>query len=128
VSDLPGGMCATPPQAPQPSLTPDEVRHLLAECVTVVKPGETLVIRVPVTWSPEQVREYGEYLSDAARFMELPFTPIVVAGDELAVAGPPESDADFIARLERVFPELSRRQMRREAMKMPGQARPAYPS
>jgi hypothetical protein len=37
------------------ALTPDQVRQLLRECVTVVKPGETLIVRVPVTWSPEQV-------------------------------------------------------------------------
>ena len=40
----------------------------------------------------------------------------------------PETDDDLIARLERVFPELSRRQMRRAAMNMPGQARPKYPT
>ena len=39
----------------------------------------------------------------------------------------PESDGELIARLERVFPELSRRQMRRAAMNMPGHARPSYP-
>ena len=39
-----------------------------------------------------------------------------------------EPDAELIARLERVFPELSRRQMRREAMNMPGQAQPKYPT
>ena len=29
------------------TLSPDEIRQLLAECVTVVKPGETLVLRCP---------------------------------------------------------------------------------
>ena len=45
---------------------------------------------------------------------------------EVARLSQPEPDAEFIKRLERVFPELSRRQMRRAAM--PGQSRPAYPS
>jgi len=38
----------------------------------------------------------------------------------------PEPDGEFIKRLERVFPELSRRQEKRAAM--PGQARPKYPT
>ena len=34
-----------------PPLTPDQVRYLLRECVTVVKPGETLMIR-GADWTP----------------------------------------------------------------------------
>ena len=40
----------------------------------------------------------------------------------------PEPDGEFIARLERVFPELSRRQESRATKNMPGVARPAYPA
>ena len=47
---------------------------------------------------------------------------------EVARLSQPETDADLIKRLERVFPELSRRQMKRDAMNWPGQKRPAYPS
>ena len=47
---------------------------------------------------------------------------------EVARLSRPETDADLIKRLERVFPELSRRQMKREAMKWPGQSRPKYPT
>ena len=39
----------------------DEVRALLRECVTVVRPGETLVIRVPENTTPKQLRELQEY-------------------------------------------------------------------
>ena len=71
-----------------PPLTPDEVRQLLRECVTVVKPGETLVIRVPATWNPMQVREYAEAVYDGVEYLDLPFKAFVVTGDELAIAEP----------------------------------------
>ena len=67
-------------------LRPDQVRQLLRECVTVVKPGETLIVRVPVTWTPEQVGNYQQNFNDWARYLELPFGVIVVIGDELGVA------------------------------------------
>jgi hypothetical protein len=44
------------------ALSPDEVRQLLRECVTVVKPGEVLVIRT-TDLTPYQVREYQEALN-----------------------------------------------------------------
>jgi hypothetical protein len=46
---------------PAPVLTPETARALLAECVTVVQPGEALVIRVPDGMTPNQVREVQEY-------------------------------------------------------------------
>lgn len=47
---------------------------------------------------------------------------------EVARLSQPEPDAEFIKRLERVFPELSARQMRRAPVaKLPGIARPSYP-
>lgn len=70
-----------------PPLTPDEVRHLLRECVTVVKPGETLVIRGQ-NWTPNQVRE----LQHAMDFMRedgmIGFKVLIVFGDELGVVQP----------------------------------------
>ncbi len=38
-------------------LSPEEIRQLLRECVTVVKPGETLILRCPENWTPDQARE-----------------------------------------------------------------------
>ena len=38
-------------------LTKDEVRQLLRECVTVVKPGEILVVQPGVDYTPNQLRE-----------------------------------------------------------------------
>ncbi len=75
-----------------PALTPDEIRALLRECVTVVKPGETLILRVPWTTTPSQVRELQDALTDTGEYMEVPFKVLVVPGDELTVAQAPEPD------------------------------------
>ena len=50
-----------------PPLTPGQVRSLLRECVTVVKPGETLVLRCPESWTPQQA---GEMAAHARRWLE----------------------------------------------------------
>jgi hypothetical protein len=71
---------------PRPSLTEDEVRQLLRECVTVVKPGETLVIRGDRDWTPNQMREVQDMLDGAVKWRELGFTVLVVPGEELGVA------------------------------------------
>ena len=47
---------------------------------------------------------------------------------EVARLSQPETDADLIKRLERVFPVLVQRQDSRAVKNMPGVARPAYPS
>ena len=47
---------------------------------------------------------------------------------EVARLSQPESDADLIKRIERVWPTLQARNMRRAAMNLPGRSRPAYPS
>jgi hypothetical protein len=74
--------------APAPVLTPEAARALLRECVTVVQPGETLVIRAPVTWSPQQAELYQEHADAATEAGRIPFRVLVVIGDELAVAKP----------------------------------------
>lgn len=38
-------------------LTKDEVRQLLRECVTVVKPGEILLLQPGADYTPNQIRE-----------------------------------------------------------------------
>ena len=70
-------------------LNPDEIRQLLRECVTVVKPGETLILRVPWRTTPNQVRELQHALNAAVKHMEVPFKALVLPGDELTVAEPP---------------------------------------
>ncbi len=72
---------------PQPApLTPGEIRQLLRECVTVVKPGETLILRVPWRTTPNQVSELQRVLDAIAEYRELPFKVIVLPGDELTIA------------------------------------------
>jgi hypothetical protein len=66
------------------ALKADEIRALLAESVTVVAPGETLVIQVDHTWTPNQMREYQCSLNSSG----LPFRCLVVTGGNLGVAGP----------------------------------------
>jgi hypothetical protein len=70
---------------PQP-LSPGEIRQILRECVTVVKPGETLILRVPWTTGPNQVRELQDTLTAIREDMKAPFKVIVVPGDELTIA------------------------------------------
>lgn len=67
-------------------LSEDEVRQLLRECVTVVKPGETLVIRGDRNWSPNQMREVQEMLEHMIQYLDLHFKALVVPGEELGVA------------------------------------------
>jgi hypothetical protein len=66
-------------------LTADQVRECLRQCVTVVAPGETLVLR---TWhfTPVQVREYQRALDAATLHDVIPFKVLVVSADELGVA------------------------------------------
>ena len=73
-----------------PPQSPDEIRQFLRECVTVVKPGETLILRVPWTTLPTQVRELQVVLDETTAWLELPFKAIVLPGDELAIAEPAE--------------------------------------
>jgi hypothetical protein len=89
---------------PGPLLTPETARELLRECVTVVKPGETLVIRSR-DWNPEQAEYYQEYLGHMADAGEIPFRPLVVIGDEVAVVQP-ASDADLSARIRKLLPPI----------------------
>ena len=78
-----------PRHAPEPPpLSPAQVRYLLRECVTIVKPGETLILRVPWTTPPTQVRELQGALTNGTEYREMPFKVLVVPGDELTVAEP----------------------------------------
>ncbi len=65
------------------SLSPADVRTLLRECVTVVKPGETLVIRLPVGTPRDQVAEYMAVLDVMRDAFGL--TAVVLVADELGI-------------------------------------------
>jgi hypothetical protein len=71
-----------------PPLTPEQIRCLLRECVTVVKPGETLVVRVGFDLRPEQVRELQEVADALYSHRDFPFKVLVFPGEELAIAEP----------------------------------------
>jgi hypothetical protein len=73
--------------AEPPPLTPEQVRYLLRECVTVVQPGETLVIRGR-DWTPNQVREIQQWMDADRESGRIPFGVLVLPGDELGVVQP----------------------------------------
>jgi hypothetical protein len=67
------------------TLTPDEIRSLLRECVTVVKPGEVLVIRMSREVTREDAERYQTgltaWLGENAPGVKV----AIVCGDELGV-------------------------------------------
>jgi hypothetical protein len=71
-----------------PPLSPDEIRQLLRECVTVVKPGETLVIRGR-DWTPNQVCEIQQVMDALHEDGRIPFRALAIFGDEIIVAEEP---------------------------------------
>ena len=68
-----------------PPLSPDEIRQLLRECVTVVKPRETLVVR-GTNWTPAQTREIQQAMDEMYELGIVQFKALAVFGDELGVA------------------------------------------
>ena len=75
-------------EAPETVLGEDEIRQLLRECVTVVKPGETLIVRVDRTWTPAQVKDVQEYADTVSKYRELGVKFLFLPGEEFAVAEP----------------------------------------
>jgi hypothetical protein len=79
---------------PGPVLTIEVVEAALRQCVTVVRPGETLVIRAPANWTPRHVEQYQENADGATESGRIPFRVLVVLGEELGVVRPePGSEA-----------------------------------
>lgn len=70
---------------PGPPLTRGQVTQLLRECVTVVKPGETLAIRANGEWAPRQVEQFQQFLDDLAEWRDLGVKLLVLPGEEFAV-------------------------------------------
>jgi len=66
-------------------LTEDGIRSLLRECVTVVRPGETLIIRAWEWMTPDQMREMQEVLNAMHDDGSMPFRAWIVPGAELGV-------------------------------------------
>ena len=90
-----------------PEIDEEALRDRLLEVIAghaVVKPGETLVIRLK-DWDVGQVEYYQEYLDGKG----LPFRVLAVVGDELAVAA---AEADFASRVRGVLAEDAKRAAR----------------
>jgi hypothetical protein len=92
---------------PRERLSPGEIRSLLRECVTVVRPGESLVIRL-ANLTPAHQREYQQWLNVMHDEGIMPFRAFVFPGDELGVmeapapqdpAPPPAEERDHAAWL-----------------------------
>ena len=64
-------------------LSPAEARALLRESAIVVRPGETLVIRLPVETPPSHVAEYRGVLDEMRDAFGL--TAVIIVAAELGV-------------------------------------------
>jgi hypothetical protein len=69
---------------PEPPLTPEQARCLLRECVTVVQPGEVLVIRAD-SYTPAQRQEICDSVAWWLEANAPSIKILVVPGDELGV-------------------------------------------
>lgn len=100
---------------------PAEVRALLRECVTIVGPGELLVIRVPHATPYEEADAYQRVL-DAAR-KEWGISAVVVTADELGVI-PAAGDEAFDRRVMAAINRLDVRAAVRNGAGVPVHAEP----
>ena len=74
-------------------LSPEEIRSLLRECVTVVKPGEVLVIRVSENMTPRQCSEYQQAVDGWIAHGDLGIKVMVLPGEGLGITeSVPERD------------------------------------
>ena len=83
--------------------SPDEVRALLRECVTVVRPGELLVIRVPYGTPADEARAYQRVLESAREAWGI--SAVVVVAEEFGVipaAGDEAFDKRVMAAINRL--------------------------
>ncbi len=106
LTEIPGAHWLPPGRV----LTREAVEAAVRECVTVVRPGETLVIRCR-DWTVDQADQCMEYFGALADAGVIPFRPLVVVGDELAVASA-EPDGDFAKRVEKVLNGLLEKEAR----------------
>lgn len=101
--------------------TPDEVRALLRECVTIVQPGEVLVIRVPYGTPWEEARSYQQALDTAREAWG--FRAVVVTAEELGVI-PEAGDEAFANRVMDAINNLDVRATPRNGTGVPVRAEP----
>ena len=75
-------------------LTAAAVEALLRECVTVVRPGETLIVRVAADADVRKVHQLGQYVHTRAEAMGAAFHTLVVPAESLGVG---ETSARIVA-------------------------------
>ena len=80
----------------------EQIRDWLRASVTIVKPGETLVIRCPASWAPSTVRELGDFLRVWSEDAGDPFRYVILPPVGLAVAEQVPGD-DFATRVAQAF-------------------------
>lgn len=71
--------------------TGKDLRELILECATVVRDTETLVVRVPVDYSPVLAAEYQKAMTN----LDLPFKVLVVPAKELGIVSQSDSEFDW---------------------------------
>lgn len=87
-------------QPPRPSAVPQYSAELvlaaIRECMFVVRPGDTLVVRVPPYIQQERVEAYQERVAEMLG--DKPYEVLFVTGDEFAVmtARPEEAPAEEV--------------------------------
>lgn len=72
-------------------ISPEQLREMLRDHAVVIAPGEALVVMVPPSWPPHDVRDLQDALR-AACFdpdMGIRFPVLVVPGNAIAVAAMP---------------------------------------
>jgi hypothetical protein len=70
-------------------ITPAAIEVLLRECITVVKPGETLIVRVPWGTPARTVHQLGRSLHGRAQARGARFHTLVVPAESLGVGQAP---------------------------------------
>ena len=75
------------------TVTPAELRALAREYVTILQPGEVLVVRVPSSWGAKEVGALNDALDGYCSDPDWPNAPrirfLVVPGDAISVVQPP---------------------------------------
>lgn len=71
----------------------DALLAAVRECVTVVKPGEVLLVRAPDAWTPRNVMELQEGVDAVVSYRDLGISVLILPGAEFAVAAKAASEA-----------------------------------
>lgn len=105
--------------SPPNLLDPETIRQLLRESVTVIKPGEVLFYTYgDPNGTPSQIRELQDWINDWLEYNAPEIKALVLPHGSVAAAEPGGEDA-LVRLIERVMPEVLRREMRRQSANLP---------